>query len=366
VDTIRNLPKNTRNRAPSFHHGVAESHDHLFQLTFADPEHARPLLRSALPAAVAGTIDWRTLSRHDPGHRGRRGKRTVCDVLFEVRLRAGGDLLLYVVLEHKSASKRFDALQMLEQVTAVLRSHCREHPHERFLPPVLPIIVHADHRPWRSTLDVRGLFDLERIPQALQRFLPSLVFVLDDLHEQPPERLRQRALTVFGLCTLSTLQYLPPAARDEYAFAAWLDAWGDVQEQAARRADTVTGRELYDEVVDYILRTSDLPRPVVQRVLTHRLTDSAMKKKFVSTLMQTRNEGRVEGKAEGKVEGRVEGKVEGKAEGVAEALLRLITRRFGPPADDVAARIRSAPLANLERWTDRILDARTLADLLAG
>jgi hypothetical protein len=32
----------------------------------------------------------------------------------------------------------------------------------------------------------------------------------------------------------------------------------------------------------------------------------------------------------------------------------------------VAARIRSAPLANLERWTDRILDARTLADLLAG
>jgi predicted transposase YdaD len=336
---------------------VAAPHDHLFQLVFADPEHARPLLQSALPAPVVAAIDWRTLTRHDPAQRSRRGKRTTCDVLFEVRLGAGSGLLLYVVLEHKSEASRFDALQMLEQVTAVLRTHCRQHPRERYLPPVLPVVVHADRRPWRAPLDVHELFDLDHIPPELHRFLPSLAFVLDDLHVQPPERLRQRALTVFGLCTLSTLQYLPPAAHNEQAFAAWLDAWCDVQEQAARLADTVTGRELYDEMVDYVLLTSDLPRPVVQRILVGRLTDSAMKKKFVSTLTQTRNEGRAEGKAAGKAEG--------KAEGRTEVLLRQITRRFGVPTDEVAARIRAAPPADLDRWTDRILDARTLADLFA-
>jgi hypothetical protein len=112
----------------------------------------------------------------------------------------------------------------------------------------------------------------------------------------------------------ATLQWLPPAAREERAFAAWLDARGDVQAQAARLASTVTGREPYDELVDYILRTSELPCPVVQRVLAERLTHSAMKKKFVSTRMQTRNEGKAE---------------------------------------------------SLDRWTDRMLDAATLDELFA-
>jgi hypothetical protein len=87
-----------------------------------------------------------------------------------------------------------------------------------------------------------------------------------------------------------------------------------VQAQAARLASTVTGREPYDELVDYILRTSELPCPVVQRVLAERLTHSAMKKKFVSTRMQTRNEGKAE---------------------------------------------------SLDRWTDRMLDAATLDELFA-
>ena len=42
-----------KSRVP-FHCGVAQPHDHLFRLVFGDPEHAVPLLRSALPPAVAG------------------------------------------------------------------------------------------------------------------------------------------------------------------------------------------------------------------------------------------------------------------------------------------------------------------------
>jgi len=328
---------------------VASHHDHLFQVAFGDPEHAVPLLRTALPASLANAIDWRTLTRDNPNHHGRRSRRTHCDLLFSVRTHHHQELLLYVVLEHKSRSRRFDALQILEQVTAVLRTHRRRHPRDRFLPAVLPVVVHADTRPWRSPRNVRQLFDLARLPKTLQRYLPSFRYVLDDLHDEPPARLRQRALSVFGLCALSALQYLPAAARDAHAFDAWLAAWHDVQAKAAEVEQKGDGRDLFDVLVDYVFATSGLPAEDVQRLLTRRFPDPAMKNKFVSTAQQLRNEGKVEGKAEGK----------------ASTLLRQITRRFGAPDADAVERVRSASLDELDRWLDRILDAASLDELFA-
>jgi len=57
---------------------VASHHDHLFQVAFGDPEHAVPLLRTALPGKLADAIDWRTLTRDNPTHthHGRRSRRT--------------------------------------------------------------------------------------------------------------------------------------------------------------------------------------------------------------------------------------------------------------------------------------------------
>jgi hypothetical protein len=45
--------------------------------------------------------------------------------------------------------------------------------------------------------------------------------------------------------------------------------------------------------------------------------------------------------------------------------LRLITLRFGAPAAAVAARLHGATADELDRWTDRILDANSLAELFA-
>jgi hypothetical protein len=328
---------------------VASHHDHLFQVAFGDPEHAVPLLRTALPASLADAIDWRTLCRKNPTQHRRRSRRTLCDLLFSVRTHHQQNLLLYVVLEHKSQSRRFDALQILDQVVGVLRTHRREHPRDRFLPAVLPIVLHADTRPWRSPRNVRGLFDLARIPKPLQRYLPSLHYVLDDLHDVPPERLRRRALSVFGLCALSALQYLPKAAHDERAFAAFLDAWHDIQEQAHSLVEARGGRDWFDTLVDYVFATSGLPTPVVQRLLTRRFPDPAMKNKFVSTAQQLRNEGKAEGKAEGQV----------------STLLRLVARRFGAPDSDVVERVRNGTPEELDRWLDRILDATSVAALFA-
>lgn len=65
----------------------------------------------------------------------------------------------------------------------------------------------------------------------------------------------------------------------------------------------------------------------------------------------------------GKQEGLQKGRQEGQQEGEARLLLRLLTRRFGELPADTVTRIQRADLPQLEAWSDRVLDARSLAEV---
>ena len=63
-------------------------------------------------------------------------------------------------------------------------------------------------------------------------------------------------------------------------------------------------------------------------------------------------------------QGLEQGKLEGKLEGGAAVLERQLTRRFGPLSDETRARLTYATAEQLQLWTDRILEAPTLAAVL--
>jgi uncharacterized protein DUF4351 len=58
-----------------------------------------------------------------------------------------------------------------------------------------------------------------------------------------------------------------------------------------------------------------------------------------------------------------EGQLKGLREGEARLLLRQLARRFGDLPQWVQERVQQADVSQLERWGERLLDARTLADL---
>ena len=74
-------------------------------------------------------------------------------------------------------------------------------------------------------------------------------------------------------------------------------------------------------------------------------------------------EGLQKGQQQGRQEGRQEGRLEGEQTGEARLLQRLLTRRFGALPADCVTRIRTASSGQLERWSDRVLDASTLAEV---
>jgi hypothetical protein len=53
-------------------------------------------------------------------------------------------------------------------------------------------------------------------------------------------------------------------------------------------------------------------------------------------------------------------------EGEARALLRLLRKRFGELPDSVGVRLKSGTREQLELWTERLLDSRSLNDLFGA
>jgi hypothetical protein len=63
-------------------------------------------------------------------------------------------------------------------------------------------------------------------------------------------------------------------------------------------------------------------------------------------------------------QGKELGEQRGKQLGEAEMLLRLIERKFGPPSATVRHRITEADSETLLEWSERILDAGSLDEVL--
>ena len=60
-----------------------------------------------------------------------------------------------------------------------------------------------------------------------------------------------------------------------------------------------------------------------------------------------------------------EGRMEGEAKGRNAILSRLLTKRFGSNIFDISLqeRLRNATPEQLDRWAERILDAKTLEEV---
>ena len=52
-------------------------------------------------------------------------------------------------------------------------------------------------------------------------------------------------------------------------------------------------------------------------------------------------------------------------QGLAQSLQRQLNRRFGPLSAEVTRQLENATPEQLETWTDRVLDARTIEEVFA-
>ena len=72
-----------------------------------------------------------------------------------------------------------------------------------------------------------------------------------------------------------------------------------------------------------------------------------------------------EGYNKGILQGRAEGEARGEARGRAEMLLRQLRRRFQTVPEATEQRVRAASPEQLDDWSERFVDAQSLAGVFA-
>jgi len=214
---------------------------------------------------------------------------------------------------------------------------------------IIPIVMYHGATPWSEPRVFDALLDVPAsVRPAVTPYLVQFAFLLNDLSAMSDDELRNGAMLT-ALAKLATICL--KHARTSADFLKILVRWMDI----AREVSTApNGLSALAQVLCYILEVNDhVEREALQALLERELGPEA-KEAIVTAGQQIREEGRQEGRREGR------------REGECAVLLRQLRRRFGTAVNtDIEQRIATASIEQIDTWTERVLSAATLTELLA-
>jgi len=335
--------------APSM---IPNPHDALVKVVFGKPEHAQGMLRAVVPAAVDEKLDWSTLTLRPGSFVDLALKEQHTDLLYSATWRDGGEVLVYFLFEHLSAPPKKDSLlafRLLRYQVRIWEDWLANHQAAKSLPMILPIVMYHGATPWSEPRLFDALLDVPAsVRPALAPYLVQFAYLLNDLSEMSDDELRNGAMQT-ALAKLATICL--KHARTSADFIKILVRWMDVAREVATAPN---GLNALAQVLCYILEVNDhIEREALQALLERELGPEA--KEAIVTAGQQLIE-----------QGRQEGRREGRREGECALLLRLLRRRFGDAVNTaIEQRIATASIEQIDTWTERVLSAATLTELLA-
>ena len=100
-------------------------HDRFFKELFAHLPTARDFVRHYLPEPLGAAIDLRTLTIVKESFIDEQLRNYFSDLLFHAKRKQGGDVLIYILLEHKSLPDVMVALQLLLYLARIWQPNFR-------------------------------------------------------------------------------------------------------------------------------------------------------------------------------------------------------------------------------------------------
>jgi predicted transposase/invertase (TIGR01784 family) len=330
---------------------IPNPHDALVKTVFGKPEHARGVLRAVLPAALAETLDWSTLTLRPGSFVDLALKEQHTDLLYSATWRDGGEVLIYFLFEHLSTPPKKDSLlafRLLRYQVQIWEDWLANHQDAKSLPMIIPIVMYHGATPWSEPRLFDALLDVPAsVRPAVTPYLVQFAFLLNDLSEISDDELRSGAMTALARLATICLKH----ARTSADFIKILARWMDVAREVARAPN---GLKSLAQVLCYILEVNDhVEREALQALLEREIGPEA--KEAIVTAGQQLIE-----------QGRQEGRQEGRREGECAVLLRQLRRRFGDAVDAaIEQRIAIASPEQIDTWIERVFSAATLTEVLA-
>lgn len=178
-----------------------QPHDKLVKSTFSDPENARAFLEAYLPSHLVRHIDWTTLSLVSGSFIDPEFEATSSDLLFTAKI-DGQPAFLFVLFEHQNEEDPLLGLRLLTYMVRIWNDYRRDNPAATKLPPILPLVLAQDNKPWKSST---RFADLINAPdgEELKKHIPDFEFQLVELFRMPFDKILG---TPLGILTLRALK----------------------------------------------------------------------------------------------------------------------------------------------------------------
>ncbi len=339
-------------------------HDGLFYLTFSKPHLAAGELKHLFGPVAPDFVqmaDWDSLTLLSNKFVDTKLRAKYSDALFSLRV-MGAEVLVYVLFEHKSESERWTLLQLAEYLTRIWRTYLAEEANQgrKFLPIVLPVVVHHSARGWTSPMRFRDYFDVpEPLMRVLAPYMLDFGIVLDDISKDSSEALRARLMPVEAKFVLFCLRF----GRTPDAFFENLPNWATEFEAVRHGPD---GTLVISAMIVYLMTAGKMSWQEIRMRFEENegLDDAAEEIIFLG-------QGRFDELQQlyvrrGVRQGVRQGVQQGVRDTLRNTLRKLLTQRFGELPQHINARIMSASTEELDAMTMRVITAPTLQDVFGG
>ena len=262
-------------------------------------------------------------------------RHSQADQLYKARALTGGEVHLYILLEHKIVPDPEVVVQLLCYLAEIWRRLDRQRLEQvravgSERPPIVPLVIYHGAREWNVPL---SFGETVAANPAQRHYLPDFTYSLLDLSQVPDEQLSSQSVARGGL---RVLKY---SHRPDGQGATVLAAVDDLLGSGILVSAFIYNNWAYDAV----------DRRAVEAALS-RAPDE-QRGAVISVMAQEREQGRLEGRAEGE------------ATGKAKTLLRLLDRRFHGVPEGYRTQVLAADAGQLDAWIDAVLDAETLENV---
>ncbi|EMN90201.1 Rpn family recombination-promoting nuclease/putative transposase [Leptospira weilii] len=158
---------------------VHNPHDRLIRETFQDKKEAAIFFKNTLPSEVVKLLDLENLELSESSFISEELKQEQTDLLFQIPLKSGNKLNVYLLFEHKSYLENAIYIQLLGYLTEIYRNQQRN---EESLSVVIPFVFYHGEKEWKlgdRFLDQFVLTSQEA--EILKDFIPDFKIDLFDL-----------------------------------------------------------------------------------------------------------------------------------------------------------------------------------------